>query len=69
MRLVTSFCVRLTTSVLATLLLLVMAMPGVRAGCWITPDSSGHVDIPEGTTSIAGDAFRDCADLLSVSFP
>ena len=46
-----------------------LLLPGVQAACSITPDASGHVDIPEGTTSIAGSAFTQCAALISISFP
>ena len=44
-------------------------LPGAHAACSITPDSNGHVNIPEGTTSIAGSAFTQCAALVSISFP
>ena len=42
---------------------------GISAGavCSITPDTNGHVDIPAGTTSIANNAFRDCAALVSLT--
>ena len=36
------------------------------AGCWIAPDSSGHVTIPNSVTEIGGSAFSQCTSLKSV---
>ena len=43
-------------------------LPLVSAGCAITPDGSGHVEIPASLTSIANTAFESCSSLTSMSF-
>jgi len=66
----------------AQLLVVLLLLPGGRAShwgnpCWnhpnaccaITPDANGHVDVPEGTTSIAQDAYASCIALKSISLP
>ncbi len=40
----------------------------VHAGCFITPDQSGHVLIPATVTSIDRNAFDGCSSLRSVTF-
>jgi len=37
------------------------------AGCAITPDSSGHVNIPDSWSSIEDRAFEKCVSLISVT--
>ena len=37
--------------------LALMLAPCTHAGCMIPPDSTGHVNIPQGTTVISGTAF------------
>ena len=39
------------------------------AGCWIAPDSNGHVTIPNSVTSIGEGAFNGCTSLKSVEIP
>ena len=39
------------------------------AGCWIAPDSSGHVTIPSSVTEIVDRAFEVCESLKSVTIP
>ena len=39
----------------------------VYAGCTITPDSNGHVDIPSSWTTIDSSAFSQCTSLTSVT--
>ena len=41
----------------------------VYAGCAITPDSNGHVDIPSSWTEIGVYAFSYCTSLVSVTIP
>ena len=41
----------------------------VYAGCAITPNSDGHVDIPSSLTTIDKDAFYRCTSLKSVTIP
>ena len=50
------------------LLWLASAVASVQAGCQVTPDANGHVDMG-AATSIGSDAFRDCTALVSVSMP
>ena len=35
----------------------------------ITPDTNGHVSIPDNVTSIGNYAFSGCTSLVSVSIP
>ena len=51
------------------LLMLVCAPMSVLARCAITPDANGHVDIPNGWTSINDQAFQSCTSLASVTIP
>lgn len=39
------------------------------AGCAITPDGTGHVNVPSGTTSIAQYAYFRCTALKTISLP
>ena len=41
----------------------------VYAGCAITPDSNGHVNIPSSWTKIGYNAFKECTSLTSVTIP
>ena len=41
----------------------------VYAGCAITPDGNGHVDIPSSWTTIGKWAFRECTSLTSITIP
>ena len=52
----------------AQLFVVLVLLPGALAGCAITP-VFGHVYVPEGTTSIAGNAYYQCTALVSVSLP
>lgn len=49
--------------------LLLCGLRHCRAGCLITPDVNGHVDIPADTVIIDGNAFQCCSALMSISFP
>ena len=41
----------------------------VHAGCAITPDSNGHVDIPSTWSEIPKDSFKECTALKTVIIP
>ena len=54
------------------LIVLLQTARVTEAGCWITPDTNGHVDVPEGTLTIGTDVFStfaECFSLKSVSIP
>ena len=55
-------------TIFVVLVALLCLQPG-HAGCWIQPDASGHVTIPDGRTYIQADAFKDCTSLKSVIIP
>ncbi len=50
------------------LITLALQLTRVYAGCAITP-VNGHVDIPDGTTSIGHSAFYGCTSLETLSIP
>ena len=53
-------------------LLLFLLAHGIReahGACDITPDGSGHVAIPGGTTVVADSAFEGCSALKTIDFP
>ena len=54
------------------LTLLLLAGHSVRlceAGCALTPDADGHVDVPSTWTSIGVQAFYGCVDLKTITIP
>ena len=55
--------------VVVVLLSVSLQISRIDAGCAITPDEAGHVDIPSDWTSIDGNAFYGCSSLKTVSIP
>ena len=51
------------------LILLCFVRGAVAVGCAITPDGSGHVNVPPGTIAIQDGAFSGCTALESITFP
>jgi hypothetical protein len=56
------------TCIFVGVVALLCLQPGY-ADCEITPDASGHVNIPNSTTSIKGEAFKGCSELKSITIP
>ena len=55
--------------VVLVLLSVSLQISRIDAGCAITPDEAGHVDIPSDWTSIDSNAFNHCYSLETVSIP
>ena len=51
------------------LLFLLLSCPGVLGGCFIVPDATGHVTVPDDVTSLETDAFKGCDALVSITLP
>ena len=56
-------------SLLLRLSLLLLIALGASAACLYTPDTNGHVVVPEGVVSIADYAFLQCTALISIVLP
>ena len=52
-----------------SVLLVATCAGGAHAGCAYPPDVNGHVVVPPGATTVAANAFYDCASLKSVTLP
>ena len=46
-----------------------LTLSHVEAGCAIPPDANGYVQIPEGDTEVAVNAFNGCKTLKRLSLP
>ena len=53
--------------VVVVLLSVSLQIRRIDAGCAITPDEAGHVDIPSDWTGIGYQAFYECTSLKTVS--
>ena len=56
-------------NVLKIVLLNSLLFMKIRADCYVTPTSDGHVTIDSSTTVIAESAFYKCKDLKSITLP
>ena len=52
-----------------TFLLFVVFLPRASTECLYTPDVTGQVVVPAGTSTIGEKAFKDCDALTSIVFP
>ena len=52
-----------------TTILVLVALGGVAARCQYAPDANGHVEVPEGITSLGDQAFDQCKSLVSITLP